>query len=124
MSQNVRSTNVRFNLDKDLQSKAWQYLQTMDKQKFKSYSNVIAVSLVDYFDRYYRNQIDPYFETREREEKFVDQIITAVEHAMEKTLPVFLAGCMAGLSKAPAMAVPTDTLSEPDEDVDWDFLGE
>lgn len=124
MSQNIRSTNVRFNLDKDLQNKAWQYLQTMDKQKFKSYSNVIAVSLVDYFDRYYRNQIDPYFETREREEKFVDQIITAVEHAMEKTLPVFLAGCMAGLSKAPAMAVPTDTLSEPDEDVDWDFLGE
>lgn len=124
MSQNIRSTNVRFNLDKDLQNKAWQYLQTMDKQKFKSYSNVIAVSLVDYFDRYYRNQNDPYFETREREEKFVDQIITAVEHAMEKTLPVFLVGCMTVLSKAPAMAVPTDTLSEPDEDVDWDFLGE
>lgn len=124
MSQNIRSTNVRFNLDKELQNKAWQYLQTMDKQKFKSYSNVIAVSLVDYFDRYYRNQIDPYFETREREEKFVDQIITAVEHAMEKTLPVFLAGCMTVLSKAPAMTVPTDPLSEPDEDVDWDFLGE
>lgn len=124
MSQNIRSTNVRFNLDKDLQNKAWQYLQTMDKQKFKSYSNVIEVSLVDYFDRYYRSQDDPYFETREREEKFVDQIVNSVEHVMEKTLPVFLAGCMAGLSKAPVMAVPTDTLSEPDEDVDWDFLGE
>lgn len=74
MSQNIRSTNVRFNLDKALQNKAWQYLQTMDKQKFKSYSNVIAVSLVDYFDRYYHSQDDPYFETREREEKFVDQI--------------------------------------------------
>lgn len=34
MSQNIRSTNVRFNLDKELQNKAWQYLQTMDKQKF------------------------------------------------------------------------------------------
>ena len=124
MSQNIRSTNVRFNLDKDLQNKAWQYLQTMDKQKFKSYSNVIAVSLVDYFDRYYHSQDDPYFETREREEKFVDQIITAVEHVMEKTLPVFLAGCMAGLSKAPAVVIPPDTLSDSDEDVDWDFLGE
>lgn len=124
MSQNIRSTNVRFNLDKNLQNKAWQYLQTMDKQKFKSYSNVIAVSLVDYFDRYYRSQDDPYFETREREEKFVDQIITAVEHAMEKALPVFLAGCMAGLSKAPAVVIPPDTLSDSDEDVDWDFLGE
>lgn len=118
MSQNIRSTNVRFNLDKDLQNKAWQYLQTMDKQKFKSYSNVIAVSLVDYFDRYYHSQDDPYFETREREEKFVDQIITAVEHVMEKTLPVFLAGCMAGLSKAPAVVIPPDTLSDSDEDVD------
>ena len=124
MSQNIRSTNVRFNLDKALQNKAWQYLQTMDKQKFKSYSNVIAVSLVDYFDRYYHSQDDPYFETREREEEFVDQIITAVEHAMEKALPVFLAGCMAGLSKAPAVVIPPDTLSDSDEDVDWDFLGE
>lgn len=124
MSQNIRSTNVRFNLDKDLQNKAWQYLQTMDKQKFKSYSNVIAVSLVDYFDCYYHSQDDPYFETREREEKFVDQIITAVEHAMEKALPVFLAGCMAGLSKAPAVVIPPDTPSDSDEDIDWDFLGE
>ncbi len=124
MSQNIRSTNVRFNLDKDLQNKAWQYLQTMDKQKFKSYSNVIAVSLVDFFDRYYRSQDDPYLETREREERFVEQIITAVEHAMEKTLPIFLAGCMAGLSKAPAVVIPPDTVSDSDEDVDWDFLGE
>ena len=116
MSQSIRSTNVRFNLDKDLQNKAWQYLQTMD--------NVIAISLVDYFDRYYRSQDDPYFETREREEKFVDQIINSVEHVMEKTLPVFLAGCMTGLSKVPSLTVSSDPPSDSDEDVDWDFLGE
>ena len=63
MSQNIRRTNVRFHLDKDLQNKAWQYLQTMDKQQFKSYSNVIAVSLDDYFDRYYNSPVDPYFDT-------------------------------------------------------------
>ena len=83
MSKNIRSTNLRFNLDKDVQNRAWQYLQTMDKQKFKSYSQVIAVSLVDYFDRYYQKQDDPYLETREREERFVAQIVTAVENAME-----------------------------------------
>ena len=54
MSENIRSTNLRFNLEKDTQKRAWQYLQNMDKQQFKSYSNVIAVALVDYFDRYYR----------------------------------------------------------------------
>lgn len=123
MSENIRSTNLRFNLDKDVQDRAWQYLQTMDKKKFKSYSQIIAISLVDYFDRYYKEQDDPYLETREREERFVAQIVTAVENAMDKSLPVYLAGCMAGISQiSPQAAVPT---SEPeDADLDWDFLGE
>ena len=123
MSENIRSTNLRFNLEKDMQMRAWQYLQTMDKQYFKSYSNVIAVALVEYFDRYYRNQDDPYFETREREERFVNQIVSSVESAMEKTLPVFLAGCMAGLSQMPVAVAPA-TQQEPDVELDWDFLGE
>ena len=76
MSENIRSTNLRFNLDKDVQNRAWQYLQTMDKKKFKSYSQIIAISLVDYFDRYYKKQDEPYLETREREERFVEQIVT------------------------------------------------
>ena len=123
MSENIRSTNLRFNLEKDTQKRAWQYLQTMDKQHFKSYSNVIAVALVEYFDRYYHSQDDPYFETREREERFVNQIVSSVERVMEKTLPVFLAGCMAGLSQVPVAAAPA-IQQEPDAELDWDFLGE
>ena len=72
---------------------------------------------------YYQKQDDPYLETREREERFVAQIVTAVENAMDKSLPVYLAGCMAGISQiVPQAAVPTP---EPaDADLDWDFLGE
>lgn len=123
MIENIRSTNLRFNLEKDTQKRAWQYLQTMDKQQFKSYSNVIAVALVEYFDRYYRSQDDPYFETREREERFVNQIISSVESAMERTLPVFLVGCMAGLSQA-SHNTTSVVQQEPDAELDWDFLGE
>lgn len=123
MIENIRSTNLRFNLEKDTQKRAWQYLQTMDKQQFKSYSNVIAIALVEYFDRYYRSQDDPYFETREREERFVNQIISSVESAMERTLPVFLAGCMAGLSQA-SHNTTSVVQQEPDAELDWDFLGE
>ena len=64
MSENIRSTNLRFNLDKDVQNRAWQYLQTMDKKKFKSYSQIIAISLVDYFDRYYKMHIPQKQSTR------------------------------------------------------------
>ena len=68
MQNNIRNTNLRFNLDKEQQRRAWEYLQTMDRQDFKSYSQVISLALVDYFDRYYRTQADPYLETREREQ--------------------------------------------------------
>lgn len=123
MSENIRSTNLRFNLEKDIQKRAWQYLQTMDKQQFKSYSSVIAIALVEYFDRYYRSLDDPYLETREREEQFVNQVLSAAESAMEKTLPVFLAGCMAGLSQVQHTTASV-VRQEPDTELDWEFLGE
>lgn len=52
-----------------------------------------------HIDRYYRAQDDPYFETREREEHFVHQIVSAAQAAMEKAMPLFLAGCMAGVGQ-------------------------
>lgn len=118
----VKCTNLRFNLDKPVQRAAWECLQTMDKAKFKSYSQVIALAIVDYFDRLERLQDDPYLETREREERFVSQIVAAVERAMKDALPVYLAGCMAGLSKAAPVA-PTQTPEANEDAVDWDFLG-
>ena len=118
----VKCTNLRFNLGKPVQRAAWECLQTMDKAQFKSYSQVIALAIVDYFDRLERAKDDPYLETREREEQFVSRIVAAVESAMTSALPVYLAGCMAGLSKAapaaPAQAVETSTGA-----IDWDFLG-
>ena len=118
----IKCTNLRFNLDKPLQRQAWERLQAMDRQQFKSYSQVVALAIVDYFDRVDRLKDDPYLETREREERFVSQIVSAVENAMTKALPVYLAGCMTGLSKT----VPSSPPQSPDPgstSVDWDFLG-
>ena len=127
MRSNIRSTNLRFNLEKDLQRKAWEYLQTMEKQEFKSYSHVIVLALVDYFDRYYRTQEDPYLETREREEHFVNQIVEAVERSLEHALPLFLSGLTAGIAQREPQnraSFPAPEESESEADVDWDFLGE
>ena len=118
---NIRSTNLRFNLNKELQSRAWEYLQTMDKRKFKSYSNAVAIAVVTYFEHYYKTQEDPYFETREREERFVNQIVCSVEAALVKTLPIFLAGCNAGRIQA-STSQNLETQSELDPERDWDFL--
>ena len=45
MQNNIRNTNLRFNLDKEQQRRAWEYLQTMDRQDFKSYSRSAVIFL-------------------------------------------------------------------------------
>ena len=130
----VHTTNLRFNTEKETQRRAWEYLQGMDKQRFKSYSQVISAALVEYFERQNRLKDDPFLETREREDRFVEQIVAAVESALTKALPVFLAGCAAGLSRsvtssteavntAPPRAKEEAKQQETSEvDIDWDFL--
>ena len=83
---------------------------------------MIALAAVDYFDRLERLQDDPCLETREREERFVSQIVAAVERAMKDALPVYLAGCMAGLTQAVPPA-PSPTPEANAEDIDWSYLG-
>lgn len=119
----IRTTNLRLNLEKPIQRQAWEYLQTMDKAVFKSYSQAVATALVDYFDRYYKKQEDPYLETRAREERFVQQIVTAVEQAMRDVLPLFLAGCLAGMGQSAGAIQPEAPASKESDCVNWDFAG-
>lgn len=88
---NIRTVCLRFNLDKPLHKAAFDYLKTMDKSAFKSYTQAAALALTEYFERYYQKRDDLYFETREREERFVEQIVAAVGSAVEKALPGFMA---------------------------------
>ena len=98
----------------------------MDRQEFKSYSQAISVALVDYFDRHYRTHSDPYLETREREELFVKQIVTAVESSLKQSLPLFLSGLTAGIAqREPRISSFSEAENtQADTDIDWDFLGE
>ena len=123
---NIKCTTLRFNIDKPLDRQAWEYLQGMDKDEFKSYSQAVALTVTDYFKRYYRLKDDPYLESREREERFVEQIVTAVESAVEKALPSFLAACFSKMVMPYNTVMPTENNNEnstqPDE-IDFDFVG-
>lgn len=128
---------MRFNLTKPVQRQAWEYLQAMDKIMFKSYSNVIAVSLVHYFEQYYKKQADPYLETREREEQFVEKIVEAVAKTAENAIPKVLATCLSEWMQPyqeqrnfiPRPGKTDDERQsaaeqEIAENLDWDFLGD
>jgi hypothetical protein len=95
----------------------------MDRNKFKSYTQVVIIALVDYFDRYYKEQDDPYFETREREERFIHQIVEEVGKQFLLAMPEYLAKPVSQTD------VSLETVYEEKQEplknmgIDWDFIG-
>ena len=122
---NIKCTTLRLNVDKPLDRQAWEYLQGMDKDEFKSYSQAVALAVTEYFKRYYKSIDDPYFETREREERFVEQIVAAVESAVEKVLPSFLAACFSKMVMPYNMPQQngTNNKNSTADEIDFDFVG-
>lgn len=121
---NIRTVCLRFNLDKPLHKAAFDYLKTMDKSAFKSYTQAAALAISEYFKRYFKKCDDPYLETREREERFVEQIVAAVGSAVEKALPGFMAAYITNLAQPYRKEIPA-TEQDPDlSEIDLDFVGE
>ena len=120
---NIRNTNLRFNLNKEKHRRAWEHLQNMDKRIFKSHSNATIDALNDYFDRYNKAQDDPYLETREREEQFVERIVTAVEANLDRTLPAYWNEHASQLISTTENKHQSNPEAASTPNVDWDFLG-
>lgn len=76
-------TNIRLNLDREADRKAWEYLRNMDRKKYKSYSRAIVTAVNDYFDRQERMKKDHYLETREKEDAFLDKVMTTIEQGLK-----------------------------------------
>lgn len=48
---NIRCTTLRFNLEKPIDRAAWEALQAMDREIFKSYSQAVTLAVTEYFKR-------------------------------------------------------------------------
>ena len=46
--QKIINTNIRLNLCDEQDRQAWEYLQTMDREKYKSYTRAVVVALNDF----------------------------------------------------------------------------
>ena len=87
----IINTNIRLNLCDEQDRKAWEYLQTMDRQKYKSYTKAVVAALNDYFAREYRNEEDPYLETRKKEDAFLERVETAIRNGVKESVPMAMA---------------------------------
>ena len=87
----IINSNIRLNLCDEQDRQAWEYLQTMDRKKYKSYTRAVVAALNDYFSREYRNEADPYLETREKEDDFLERVEIAIQEGVKESVPMALA---------------------------------
>ena len=71
MMKRIVNTNIRFDLSREDDRQAYEYLRGMDRTKFKSYTRAVVTTLNDFFSRQEKMQADPFLETREKEDRFL-----------------------------------------------------
>ena len=117
----IINTNIRLNLCDEQDRQAWEYLQTMDREKYKSYTRAVVVALNDYFSREYRNEADPYLETREKEDAFQERVETAIRDGVKESVPmamaknlrnIHLGATIVGIYRQDVYEIPPDAIRE------------
>lgn len=82
MSRQIINTNIRLNLEREEDRRAWEYLQGMDRKQYKSYTRAVVAAINDYFGRQMQLAEDPYLETREKEDAFLRKVLETIEKGM------------------------------------------
>lgn len=85
MNNQIINTNIRFNLTKADDRRAWEYLQSMDRSKHKSYSRAVISAINEYFEREQKLTDNPFLETQEKEDRFIQKILDTINQGLQKS---------------------------------------
>lgn len=85
----IINTNIRLNMSKEDDKRAWQHLRNLDKNQYKSYTRAVVAAVNYYFDRLEALEDDPYLETRQKEDEFMKRILDTIKSGM-KPLAAFI----------------------------------
>ena len=122
MERTVINTNIRLNLNRPDDRKAWEYLQALDRKKYKSYSRAVVAAVNDYFSRQDRLTADPYLETREKEDVFLQKVLDTIREGLQAS-GAGLSGLAALLQGIQPAAPPAEqTLTDEELDTAMDFI--
>lgn len=115
------STNIRFNLNNEADRKAWEFLQSMDRKKYKSYSKAVICALCEYFEREQKLSNDPYLETREKEDAFLNRILQTIETGLHKNSSSTTLGSLIQLLQQPQTKTEQEKSESSVSDAALDF---
>lgn len=108
--KSTRFCNIRFNLENPVHNKAWEYLRTMDRDKYKSYSNAVINAVNAYFENEYGNNS----KETEWEKRLNKRIIATIKKGFAEVVSTHITERIFNDDKSDLAA----------EDIDWDFLGD
>ncbi len=83
MERATINTNIRLNLNRPDDRQAWEHLQKLDRKKYKSYRRAIVAAINDYFSRQEQLAYDPYLETREKEDAFLQRVLDTIREGVQ-----------------------------------------
>ena len=125
MSRQIINTNIRLNLEREEDRRAWEYLQGMDRKQYKSYTRAVVAAINDYFGRQMQLAEDPYLETREKEDAFLQKVLETIEKGMAESKQDGLLSALLALQNG-ALAHPQEqeenNASEEDLNAALDFI--
>ena len=119
----IFTTTVRLNLANDEDRRAWVYLQTMDRERYKSYTRAVVTAINDHFSRQECLAADPYLETREKEDAFLQRVQDAVERGIQTSNANSLGNLAALLQGVRSTTPPASgEMTDADFDAAMDFI--
>ena len=119
MSRQIINTNIRFNLDNADDRKAYEYLQSMDRKKYKSYTKAVVIAINEHFERQQRLKADSYLETREKEDIFLKKVLYTIEQGLKTAGNI--GGLMQLLSASTWQQPAVQHNTEDDNNAAFDF---
>lgn len=123
----VYTTTLRLNLEKEADREAWGHLRRVDRKQYHSVNSAVIAAVNAYFSRKEQLEADPYLETREKEDAFLEKVMETLQEGLrQSTVPglvpllQLLQGAQAG---TPAPAKEPEANTGTDWDAALDFAG-
>lgn len=117
----IFTTTLRLNLDSEDDRRAWEYLRSMDKTRYRSYSSAIVTAINGHFSRQERLADDPFLETRERQDAFLGEIKDTIRESLQ-TSGAGIGGLAALLQSVQPAPQSDEAMSEEAFDTAMDFI--
>ena len=114
------TTTLRLNLENEADREAMDHLRRLDRKKYRSVNSAVITAINAYFSRQEQLEADPYLETREKEDAFLQRVIETIQAAQRPAQASGLAALLQ-LLQGTQVAPPTPA-KEPEANTgtDWD----